>query len=59
MSHNPTTAPKTCPIQEAARLMLARRVSCLPVTMPDGTVEGVLTWKDVCKAFLESSGPSD
>lgn len=54
MSHNPTTVQRSCPIQEAAKLMLIRRVSCLPVTLPDRTVEGVLTWKDVFKVFLES-----
>ena len=54
MSHNAVTVQKTCPIQEAVRLMLVRRVSCLPVIRPDGSIEGVLTWRDVFKAFLES-----
>ena len=54
MSHYPVTIQKSCPIQKAAKLMLDRRVSCLPVTMPDGTIEGMVTWKDVFKAFLES-----
>jgi hypothetical protein len=39
--------------------MLDRRVSCLPVTMSDGIIEGVVTWKDVFKAFLESPDSTD
>jgi len=54
MSHYPVTVLKSCQIEKAAKMMLERGVSCLPVTMPDGTIEGVVTWKDVCKAFLES-----
>lgn len=54
MSHYPVTVQKTCQIQAAAKLMLDRRVSCLPVTMSDGIIGGVVTWKDVVRAFLES-----
>ncbi len=56
MSHFPITVLKSCPIEKAARMMLERGVSCLPVTNNDGIVEGVLTWKDLFKAFLPS-GP--
>ena len=59
MSHNPTTISKACSIQDAARLMLVRRISCLPVVMSDGTIEGVLTWKDVFKVFLDSPDSLD
>lgn len=54
MSHYPVTVQKSCPIQKAAKLMLDRRVSCLPVIMPDGNLEGVVTWKDLFTAFLQS-----
>jgi len=53
MSHYPVTVKKSCQIRTAAKLMLDRRVSCLPVTMPDGILGGVVTWKDVFRAFLE------
>ena len=59
MSHYPVTVLKSCQIEKAAKMMLERGVSCLPVTMPDGTIEGVVTWKDVCKAFLESPDSTD
>ncbi|MDH5428375.1 MAG: CBS domain-containing protein [Nitrospirota bacterium] len=52
MSHHPITVLKSCPIEKAARMMLERGVSCLPVTNADHTVEGILTWKDLFKVFL-------
>ena len=56
MSHHPVTVPQSCPLQEAAHLMLIRGVSCLPVTANDGAIQGVVTWKDVFRAFLGSNG---
>jgi acetoin utilization protein AcuB len=54
MAYHPVTVEQSCPLQEAAQLMLFRGVSCLPVTTSDGMVQGVVTWKDVFKAFLKS-----
>ncbi len=59
MSHYPVTVQKSCQTQTAAKLMLDRRVSCLPVTMPDGILVGVVTWKDVFRAFLESTNSTE
>ena len=53
MSPSPVTVERSCPIQEAARVMLDRSISCLPITYSDGSVAGVVTWKDVFKVFLE------
>ena len=53
MSHYPVTVRQSCPLQEAAQLMLTRGVSCLPVTTIDGIIQGVVTWKDVFRAFLD------
>ncbi len=58
MSHFPITVLKSCPIEKAAMIMLERGVSCLPVTNNDGMLEGVLTWKDLFKAFLPSEPDS-
>ncbi len=55
MSHYPVTVRQSCPLQEAAQLMLIRGVSCLPVTTNDGVIQGVMTWKDVFRAFLDSN----
>ena len=56
MSHYPVTVRQSCPLQEAAHLMLTRGVSCLPVTSSDGIIRGIVTWKDVFTAFLDSDG---
>jgi acetoin utilization protein AcuB len=58
MSHYPITVLKSCPIDKAARMMLERGVSCLPVTNSDRTVEGILTWKDLFKVFLPPESDS-
>jgi acetoin utilization protein AcuB len=55
MSHHPVTVRRSCLLQEAAKLMLIRGVSCLPVTTIDGVIQGVVTWKDVFRAFLDSN----
>lgn len=55
MSHHPVTVRSSCPLPEAAQLMLDRGVSCLPVTTLDGKILGMLTWKDVMRAFLDSN----
>jgi acetoin utilization protein AcuB len=56
MSLHPVTVRSSCSLQEAAQLMLARGVSCLPVTTIDGEVLGMVTWKDVLRAILGSHG---
>lgn len=59
MSHHPVTLRPSCSSQEAAQLMLARGVSCLPVTTKDGEVLGIVTWKDVLRTILDSHGFTD
>jgi len=56
MAHHPLTVRQSCPLQEAAQLMLIRGVSCLPVTTIGGVIQGIVTWKDVFRAFLDSNG---
>ena len=58
MSHYPITVLKSCPIEKAANIMLERGFSCLPVTNPDHIIEGILTWKDLCKGFLQADAHS-
>ena len=54
MLHHPVTVRSSCSLQEAAELMLARGVSCLPITTVGGEVLGIVTWKDVLRAILDS-----
>ena len=58
MSHYPLTVLKSCPIEKAAKMMLERGVSCLPITNADHMVEGILTWKDLFKVFLQPESDS-
>lgn len=51
MSRHPVTIGPGSTVQEAARLMIKRGVSCLPVLTSDGMLLGVITWKDLLKAF--------
>jgi acetoin utilization protein AcuB len=45
-----TTTPEIA-ISTAVRLMLEKRVNCLPVIGPDGRVAGILTSTDLLKAY--------
>ncbi len=45
-----TTTPDSA-ISAAVRLMLEKRINCLPVIGPDGRVAGILTSTDVLKAY--------
>ncbi len=45
-----TTTPEIA-ISAAVRLMLEKRVNCLPVIGPDGRVAGILTSTDLLKAY--------
>jgi acetoin utilization protein AcuB len=44
-------APET-PVEDAARLMLDKRVSCLPVVTAEGHVLGIVTWRDQLRSLL-------
>ncbi len=48
-------APET-PVEDAARLMLGKRVSCLPVVTEEGTLLGIVTWRDQLRSLLPPAG---
>ncbi len=58
MSLDPITVLKSCPIEKAAKIMMDRSLSCLPVTHSDGSMEGILTWKDLIKGFFPKESDS-
>jgi CBS domain-containing protein len=49
MTRNVVTVERSTPIREAIRLMLANKVSGLPVVDPAGKVEGILTEGDLLR----------
>jgi acetoin utilization protein AcuB len=54
MSRKLVTVTKEASLEDAVRLLLRKNVSCLPVTSPDGRIEGIVTWKDLIKAYLQN-----
>ena len=55
MSSPPITVIEEAPLEEAARLMVEKKIGCLPV-MRDGTLVGMITETDIFEAFVEVLG---
>jgi acetoin utilization protein AcuB len=55
MSGPAITVDPTTPVEEAARLMLSRRISALPVTQA-GRLVGIVTETDVVRLFVRALG---
>jgi len=56
MTREPVTVGPEASLREAARLMIGRRIGCLPVVRPDGTLVGLLTETDLLRAaFLDEA----
>lgn len=52
MSRNLITVTADTTVEVGARLLLEHRVSCLPVVAADGALEGIVTWRDLLRAYL-------
>jgi len=52
MTRKPITVSKDTRIEAAASLLLKNNISCLPVTSPEGKINGVVTWKDVLRFYV-------
>jgi len=55
MSRHLVTVTSEMSVEDAARSMLTNKVSCLPVVDAQSRPIGVVTWRDLVRAFL--SGP--
>jgi len=55
MSSPPITVFEDAPLEEAARVMVEKKVGCLPV-MRDGTLVGMITETDIFETFVEVLG---
>jgi CBS domain-containing protein len=53
MTHNPFTVTADTPIQKAARIMMERKVSGLPVVDGDGRVAGIITESDIFRMLID------
>lgn len=52
MSRNPITVEADETVETASQRLLENRVSCLPVVTQDGTVHGIVSWRDLLKFYL-------
>jgi len=55
MSSPPVTVLEESPLEEAARVMVEKKIGCLPV-MREGTMVGMITETDIFKIFVEVLG---
>ena len=56
MARNLVVVAPEAPGEDAARLMLDKRVSCLPVVTEDGKLLGIVTWRDQLRSLLPPAG---
>ena len=55
MTRKPITVNKDTSIESASSLLLEKNISCLPVTSPKGEIDGVVTWKDILRFYLQKN----
>lgn len=55
MSSPPITVHEEAPLEEAARVMVEKQISCLPV-MREGKLVGIITETDIFETFVEILG---
>ena len=53
MTRKPVTAKKNTSVEDAARLLLDNKISCLPVTTSEREILGVVTLKDILKFYVK------
>lgn len=58
MTRNPVTVKPDTTLTAAAQVLVETGISCLPVVREDGTLEGIVTWRDLLKASLSIPTPS-
>ncbi len=54
MNRTPITVDAETSIEKASNLLLENNISCLPVISPQGSVEGIVTWKDILKFYSKN-----
>jgi acetoin utilization protein AcuB len=55
MTRHPITLRPQAEISEAARLLLAHRISCIPIVDDDRKPVGIVSWRDVLKSLADGS----
>ena len=55
MSGNPVTVAGDCAVSDAARLMVEKKIGCLPV-VENGSLKGIVTRDDLLRLMAEGNG---
>jgi acetoin utilization protein AcuB len=55
MTRHPITLRPQAEIAEAARLLLAHRISCIPIVDDERKPVGIVSWRDVLKSLADGS----
>jgi acetoin utilization protein AcuB len=53
MTRQPITVEPDTFVDDAANIMLKKNISCLPVVSPSGNIQGILSWRDILKFYIE------
>ncbi len=53
MTRNLITATEDMTVRQAAEMMLANKISCLPVLCPDRAIRGIVTWRDLLRCAFD------
>ena len=59
MTRKPITITKEASCEDAARLMLRENISCLPVVSSAGRIEGIVTWRDLLRAYCDRAASDE
>ena len=54
MTHKPVTVTKETSLEVAANLLLKHHISCLPVVSSSREIEGIVTWRDILRAYAHT-----
>ncbi len=54
MNRKSITVDAKTSIEKASDLLLENNISCLPVISPQGSVVGIVTWKDILKFYSKN-----
>jgi acetoin utilization protein AcuB len=55
MSRHPITITADADIEDAVGMILDKQISCLPVVSTGGQLVGIVTWKDLLKAYSQQA----
>lgn len=56
MTRKLVTVTKQTSVKDAGGLLLKHHISCLPVVSSSGEIEGLVTWRDILRAYAHPDG---